>query len=101
MSLREWIKFRIRLKGETLRSFGQRHGVTAGSVGVVFYRPYPRMEKLLGDFLETEPWILWPARYTDQKPNRRNRWYGRSRRKHSMNFDVNQKNLDKDNHETD
>jgi Ner family transcriptional regulator len=80
MSVRAWVKFRLGLKGYTLRSFGQLHGITAGSVGVVFYRPYPRIEQFLADILETQPWELWPDRYNENhKPNRPNLWYQRGR----------------------
>jgi Ner family transcriptional regulator len=80
ISVREWVKFCLRLKGYTLKSFGQEHGVTAGSVGTVFGRPYPRMEKLLADALGIEPWSLWPSRYgKDKKSNRPNLWYRRRR----------------------
>jgi lambda repressor-like predicted transcriptional regulator len=81
MALREWVKFRLRLKGHSLKSFGRQYGIKAGTVGVVFSRPYPRMERLLADALETQPWELWPDRYgPDHKPNRPNLWYQRKSR---------------------
>jgi Ner family transcriptional regulator len=80
VALREWVKFCLHLKGYTLKSFGQRHGVTAGTVGVVFSRPFPRMEKLIADILETPPQNLWPSRYgEDGLPNRENAWYARGK----------------------
>ena len=98
MSLREWIKFCFHLKGYTFKTFGQLHGVKAGTVGIVFTRPYPKMEKLIADTLEVQPWDLWPERYTDGKPNRPNLWYRRKnglwkrKNKNTTNgFDVNKK----------
>jgi lambda repressor-like predicted transcriptional regulator len=78
ISLREWVKFCLHLKGYALKSFAQRHGITAGTVGVVFSRPFPRMEKLIAETLETLPQDLWPERYDKNgKPNRPNLWYRR------------------------
>jgi Ner family transcriptional regulator len=107
MSVREWVKFRLHLKGYTLRSFGRLHGLTAGSVGVVFYRPYPRMERLIASALEIQPWELWPSRYDEnQKPNRPNLWYQRKSggwkpkaKNTTSKIKVNGENLSKIGHE--
>jgi len=77
MTLREWVKFQLRLNGHSLKSFGRQYRVKAGTVGVVFTRAYPRMEKLISDALNLQPWELWPERYTNEKPNRINHWYRR------------------------
>jgi Ner family transcriptional regulator len=80
ISIRTWVKFRLGLKGYTLKSFAQQHRIKSGTLGVVFYRAYPKVERLLADALEVRPWDLWPERYDpNHRPNRRNRWYDRGR----------------------
>ena len=67
MSLREWVKFCLHLKGYTFKSFAQKHGVKSGTLYKVFVRGYPRMEKLLAKELKSQPWELWPDRYKKHK----------------------------------
>jgi len=90
---RAWIILNLQVKGFSLRSFAKTHGLKPGTVGVVFSRPYPRMERLIGDTLGLAPQEIWPSRYDSAgRPNRRNRWYDRGRRKNNMEgFNVNQK----------
>lgn len=77
---RSWIHLNLGLKGFTIRSFAKKHGVKPGTVGVVFSRPYPRMERLIADTIGIPPESIWPDRYgPDGKPNRHNRWYDRGR----------------------
>lgn len=90
---RSWIRLNLGLRGFTIQSFAKKHGVKAGTVGKVFTVPYPRMERLIADTLGLPPEIIWPSRYDSAgRPNRRNRWYDRGRRKNNTeSFDVNQK----------
>lgn len=75
---RSWIRLNLGLKGFTIQSFAKKHGVKAGTVGKVFSRPYPRMERLIAGTLGLPPAIIWPDRYGDDgKPNRPNLWYRR------------------------
>jgi lambda repressor-like predicted transcriptional regulator len=77
-SLRTWIKLNLAPKGFTIQSFAEKHGVKAGSVGVVFSRPYPRMERLIAHTLELAPQEILPSRYDENgKPNRPNLWHRR------------------------
>ena len=79
-SLRSWIRLNLGLKGFTIRSFAKKHGVKPGTVAVAFSRPYPRMERLIGDTLGIPPEQIWPWRYDSAgRPNRFNTWYLRGR----------------------
>jgi Ner family transcriptional regulator len=74
--LREWVKFRLSLKGYTFKKLGEKHRITGVSICTVFYRPYPKVERIIADALETQPWDFWPERYDEKgRPNRRNLWY--------------------------
>ena len=73
---RSWVRLNLGLKGFTFQSFAEKHGVKPGTVGVVFSRPYPRMERLIADTLGIDPWTIWPERYDSAgRSNRPNLWY--------------------------
>ncbi len=64
-----------------MTSFAKKHSVKLGTLGVVFLRPYPRMERLIGDTIKIPPEQIWPDRYgADGRPNRFNSWYRRGSR---------------------
>ena len=67
----EWIKYRLRLAGYSLASLGREVGVVRTAPALVFYRPYPRMEKFIAEKLGFNPADIWPERYDDRgRPNR-------------------------------
>lgn len=75
---RSWIKLSLGLRGFTIQSFAKQHGVKPSTVGTVFTRPYPRMERLIADTLGVAPEVIWPDRYDEKgKSNRVNLWYFR------------------------
>jgi Ner family transcriptional regulator len=86
------LKSALSTRSLSIDGLGRMHGMTGPSLCIAFYRPFPKAERIIADVLNLEPWDLWPERYSDGKPNRRNRWYDRGRRKNTTeNLDVNQK----------
>jgi Ner family transcriptional regulator len=94
---RGWVKFLLSLKGYNLESVARRYGITAGCLSTVFYHPYPKSEKRIADILGICPQDLWPERYDPAgRPNRRNAWYSRGRRKNNTaNPEIKEKILNK------
>jgi lambda repressor-like predicted transcriptional regulator len=68
---REEIKAAIRMHGVTLVSLGRRWGYSESALRQALRRPYPRIERLIANFLRTKPERIWPDRYDAfGKPNR-------------------------------
>lgn len=64
---REDIMAAIRKKGTSLAELGRHHGYPKPTVLYnVFYKPYPKVERIIAAFLEVDPAEIWPSRY--QKP---------------------------------
>ena len=61
---REDIKAAIR-KEENLsvRAFAKKKGINPQTFYNVFRSPYPRFEKLIGDYIGVPPEEIWPSRY--------------------------------------
>lgn len=61
---REDIMAAIRKKGTSLAELGRHHGYANATVLYnVFYKPYPKVERIIAAFLEVEPADIWPSRY--------------------------------------
>lgn len=59
----EQLKAAIRMRGRTLAELSREHGYGSDAVRKALTRPWPAVEKIIADFLGTEPWELWPERY--------------------------------------
>lgn len=78
----EQIKTILRARGYLLTDLAQLHGVSPSCFMSVKTKPYPKIERIIAEYLQTNPWDLWPERYDENgKPNRINRWYLRGSRK--------------------
>lgn len=54
----------IRKRGTTLYALGKAHGYKSPrTLNNVFYMPYPKVEKIIADFLGLPPEEIWPSRY--------------------------------------
>jgi Ner family transcriptional regulator len=60
---REQIKAAIRMRGLTLEQLAFQHGYQGSAVQDALRRPWPRVERIIGQFLGIEPAVLWPGRY--------------------------------------
>lgn len=60
---RIWVKYQCQLRHVTMSEIATEAGVTRACFYSVFNKTYPRMEKVLADFLGLEPAQLFPERY--------------------------------------
>jgi len=69
---RAWCIYQLSLRGSSLAAVARGAGVSRQTLYVVFWRPYPRMEKIVADALGMRPQELFPERYdADGLPNRK------------------------------
>ncbi len=59
------IKCQLEKRGYTLRKVGEDADYCARAAQKVFGTWWPRMERVVADALEVEPWEIWPERYND------------------------------------
>ena len=60
---REDVKAAIRKRGVTLTGLAIQNGYTGSAVRRALGHPWPKVEKLIAEFLDTEPKDIWPSRY--------------------------------------
>lgn len=60
---REDVKAAIRKRGTSLAKFATSRGYDASAVSVAFYKPWPAVERLIGEFIGVPPQRIWPERY--------------------------------------
>lgn len=67
------VKAALAKAGWSMRQLGFHHGYRGdSSLGEVFRRPWPRVEKLIADAIGVPAQEIWPSRYgEDGRPNRR------------------------------
>ena len=57
----------IRKQGITLAELGRHHGyANPTTVYNVFKAPYPKVERIIADFLDLPASDIWPSRYIDR-----------------------------------
>mgnify|MGYP001973303015 CR=1 FL=1 len=72
----EWLKYRLRSQGLSLRKLSDELGVTGNAVQLVKYTAYPRMERAIAKKLGLAPHVIWPERWNHdgtpcrERPNR-------------------------------
>lgn len=60
---RQDVMSEIRKRGTTLAELGRLHGCKPATAYNVFHRPYPKMERIIAEFLNMKPQDIWPTRY--------------------------------------
>lgn len=66
-----WIKYHLELRGLTFGKIAAKHGVDKTCFTKLKTVPMPKNERILADYLDLEPWDLWPDRYDSaHNPNR-------------------------------
>ncbi|WP_350262481.1 helix-turn-helix transcriptional regulator (plasmid) [Pantoea sp. BJ2] len=53
----------IRKAGSSLSALSREAGLSSSSLSNVFYRPWPRAERIIAEFLDKDPAEIWPERY--------------------------------------
>lgn len=53
----------IKNRGVTLRALAEKHGLSPAAISVALSRPWPRVEKIIGEAIGVEPQKIWPPRY--------------------------------------
>ena len=69
-SLQDWhpedIKCAIRKKGVSMAQLARANGYkTPRTFSNVFAMPYPKVERIIAEFLEISPKTIWPSRYQE------------------------------------
>lgn len=65
----EVIKAHIRMRGKTLRDLSHENGYQQDACRKTLVRQWPAVERIIADYLGTEPNLIWPSRYTsDGRP---------------------------------
>ena len=59
----EYIKAEIRRRGSSLAELSRRNGLSRGTLQAVFYKRYPRGQRIVADFIGRTRHELWPAWY--------------------------------------
>ncbi|MND15767.1 DNA-binding transcriptional regulator Nlp [compost metagenome] len=60
---REWIKYKLKIKGLSLADIGRKHNISRQVVSTALYRSSPRWEHVIASALDMRPFELWPERY--------------------------------------
>jgi Ner family transcriptional regulator len=61
---REWIKYKLKIRGLSLAEIGRKHNISRQVVSTALYRPSPRWEhEIASPALDMLPFDLWPERY--------------------------------------
>lgn len=70
---REDIKAAIRKKERlSIAAFAKRNGYeNPATFYNVFKMPYPKIERIIADYLEVEPADIWPSRYAHRSTEKR------------------------------
>lgn len=57
----------IKKKKGSLAALSLENGLAPGTLGNVFYRAWPRGERIIADAIGTQPEKIWPSRYAHIK----------------------------------
>lgn len=59
----------IRKRGSSLTRLSRLNGLSDSMLGQATRKPYPKMERIIAEFLGLQPQTIWPSRYnTDGTP---------------------------------
>lgn len=53
----------VRMRGYSLQKISREQHLHVSAVGQAMYRPYPKSERIIADFLGVTPQTIWPSRY--------------------------------------
>ncbi len=55
----------VRKTGNSLQRLSRANGLSASTLGQALYRPYPKSERIIAEYLNSTPQTIWPSRYND------------------------------------
>jgi|WetSurMetagenome_2_1015567.scaffolds.fasta_scaffold153108_2 Ner family transcriptional regulator len=72
----EEIKAAIRIRAGTMANLARSWGYKSVAIRMCLFKPYPKLEKKIAEYLGVKPEQLWPSRY-DSKGNslHQGRWH--------------------------
>ena len=59
----KWIKHRLDLQGLNFSKLASIHKVDRSCFTGVKNKPIPKYQAIIADYLDVDPWDLWPDRY--------------------------------------
>ena len=69
------VKSALGKKGYSLVRVAKENGYVPDGLSMVFTRPWPKVERIIANILETPPENIWPSRYDSKgRPVRCNAW---------------------------
>ncbi|MDP2549472.1 helix-turn-helix transcriptional regulator [Oceanobacter sp. 4_MG-2023] len=77
-SIKDWhkedIKAEIRKKGVSMAELARANGYNPRTFSNVFHLKYPKVERIVAEFLDTTPDAIWPSRYQEPIRIRRSKY---------------------------
>ncbi|MCY9855437.1 helix-turn-helix domain-containing protein [Vibrio mediterranei] len=61
------VSYRLAKAGISLSELSRRHGLSPETLRNVYYRSYPKGERIIAQYLGLEPWEIWPSRYEQKR----------------------------------
>lgn len=65
--IKDWhkaeIKCALEKQGVNLTALSRANGLSGGTLRNVFFRKWPKGEKIIADAIGVKPEIIWPSRY--------------------------------------
>ena len=61
------IKAALEKEGLTLTQIAKKNQLGSSTIYNVFHRPYPRVEKMIADYIGVSPQEIWPSRYMQKR----------------------------------
>ena len=55
----------LRIAGTSLSELSRNNGLKSNSLRNVFYRPWPKAERIVANALDKNPVDIWPSRYPE------------------------------------
>jgi Ner family transcriptional regulator len=53
----------VRKTGNSLQRLSRTNNLADSTLGQALYRPYPKCERIIADYLQVKPQVIWPSRY--------------------------------------
>lgn len=60
---REWIKYQLRIRGQSFASLARENAASRQAVAMALTRQAPRWEHVIASALGKSPLAIWPERY--------------------------------------
>jgi Ner family transcriptional regulator len=71
---KEDIKAAIRKRGVSMSELARANDYNPRTFANVLHLKYPKLEKIVAEFLGTTPDVIWPSRYSEPTPIQRSKY---------------------------